>query len=413
MNKLQELYEAKIKILSEDKDQNVMNIMVPFIQAGVKNQNGRIYPKSLLQREISRVRESVKRGSFIGTGDHPSSGLADIKTASHIVTSLTLDEKGQGIAELRILPTERGKTIQTLIRNNATLGVSIRGFGSVNDKTGEVMNDYKLAGLDVVMNPSFKSAVFDKSNIFESVNFEEDAAQKQISALDKEAYLGACDMGFHGTQDEFEALLGRKTSDQKLTEGQISARTHMYFMEACSAGFVGSYEEWQKKFPKLVEQAKEKKVVVEKKEEPKASFESKTTWDEVIASGFHGTQDEWKEKFPNIEVIKPETQKPIVERTLEQEAAIIFTALSKDNPNSQITLEDVKKMLEKEEIVKADKRLRERAIYIVNASLAGSGSYPSQEMLEKMVAEEIERLTEERKLRREKNWQIYKKLLSE
>lgn len=427
--KIQELYETKVRILSENKDSNVMNVMVPFIQSDIKNQNGRIYKKSLLQREIARVQGSVKRGSFIGAGDHPSSGLADIATASHIVTALSLDEKGQGTAELRILPTERGKSIQTLIRNNAQLGVSIRGFGDL--KNGVVQDNYKLVGLDIVTNPSFKNAVFDKSNIFESQNFEEENEdedlEKSIDELERESYLNAVNSGFIGDQKEWLQNCGSlreamglpekesgKTSVKKLTKAQVNARTYSYFLEACSAGFVGDFNTWKEKHPKLVEMASEVKIVKTKEApETKEKFESKSTWAEIQLSGFRGTQAEYKEKFPSIEIIRPEIQKRIVEKTLEEEAAIIFTALSKDKPNSQITLEDVKKMLEKEEIVKADKRLRKRAIYIVNSSIAGSGSVPTQEMLEKMVAMEIENLKERRKEMREKNWQCYKRLLSD
>ena len=96
MKKLQELIEAKAKILSENKDDNVMNVSVPWIQADKKNQNGRTYPKSLLQREIARVQSSVKKGSFIGTGDHPFSGIENIATTSRIVTAWSFDYKGQG-----------------------------------------------------------------------------------------------------------------------------------------------------------------------------------------------------------------------------------------------------------------------------------------------------------------------------
>jgi len=252
MNKLQEIYETKVRILSENKDSNVMNVMVPFIQSDIKNQNGRIYKKSLLQREIARVQGSVKRGSFIGAGDHPSSGLADIATASHIVTALSLDEKGQGTAELRILPTERGKSIQTLIRNNAQLGVSIRGFGDL--KNGVVQDNYKLVGLDIVTNPSFKNAVFDKSNIFESQNFEEEAnegLEKEINALEKESWLSACESGYKGTQEEWEKQYsgslremmglpekeGGKTSVEKLTEEAINAKIRTFHNEAIQGGF--------------------------------------------------------------------------------------------------------------------------------------------------------------------------------
>ena len=488
---LREIIESKIEILSEKKASDVMNVSVPFIQADEKNINGRIYPKSLLQREISRVQGLVKRGSFIGTGDHPFSGIENIATASHIVTSLTLDDKGKVMAELRILPTERGKSIQTLIRNNATLGVSVRGFGDVG-KDGVVANSYKLVGLDVVMNPSFKDSVFDKSNIFESVEFFEEKeenmkdkmmglsqdyidemmqdcyeiyvrdegfkgtfadfekengrltlavilveegkfetigealkhldankdSEKQISALDKETYLGATEMGFHGTQEEFEELLSEKTSDQELTEGQISVRMHSYYRESVQGGFIGSYEEWQTAYPKLVEMASEGKII-EKKLEPIAPFKSKCSWAEIVQSGFEGSMDEYREKFPNIEIVIEEApekivvEKALTEKTLKEEAGRIFTALAKENPNSQLALEDVEKMLKIEEEKKVDVRIKRKAVQIVSRDMFNSGGDVSEEKMEKMVKAEVERLTEERKLRRQKNWQVYKKLLSE
>ena len=431
--RLQELIETKIKILSENKDSNVMNVMVPFIQSDIKNRNGRIYKKSLLQREIARVQNSVKKGSFIGVGDHPASGIENIATASHIVTALSLDEKGQGTAELRILPTSRGKTIQTLIHNNATLGVSIRGFGEVG-KDGMVQNNYKLMGLDIVTNPSFKDAVFNKSNIFESVEFsEENEVQKDleeaINDLEKQSFFGAVESGYKGTEEEFSAQYGGKlremvglpaTSDglnavKKLTEAQVNARTYTYYREAVNGGFIGTFDEWKEKFPQIVEQAKEKKVVLsEKKEEIKEPFKSRTSWNEVIASGFHGTMQEYQEQFPDIELIAPVSpQKPIVEKTLtlKEQAAKIFTSLAKDNPNSQLVLEDIIAFLEKKEIAEADKRLRKRAIYIVNTSLAGSGSVPDKEMLLKMVEDEIENQKKLRQERRDRNWAAYEKLL--
>jgi len=429
MKKLQELIEAKAKILSESKDDNVMNVSVPFIQSDVKNRNGRIYKKSLLQREIARVQGSVKKGSFIGAGDHPQGGIENIATASHIVTKLSLDEKGKGTAELRILPTERGKTIQTLIRNDAQLGVSVRGFGEVG-RDGIVSDSYKLVGLDIVTNPSFKDSVFDKSNIFESQNFEEEAnenLEKEIQALEKESYLGACESGYKGSQEDWEKQYsnslreamglpkaeGGKTSVEKLTEEQISARTYGYYQEAVTAGFKGTFPEWKEKFPQIVEQASEVKVVVEKKAEPKAPIKLRTNWNEIVQSGFHGSMDEFKKQHPDIQIIPIESpQKPIVE-TLEDEAQKIFSALKKDNPNSQLTLESVIQMLEKEGEGKRARKERALAAFRVSISLAGDTQGISERQLEKMVEEELEIIREQKAEKKRKNWEAYKRLLSD
>ncbi len=428
---IRELIETKIRILNEkkSKDGDVMNISVPWIKSDVKNQNGRIYPKALLQREIARVQSSVKKGSFIGTGDHPASGLEDIETASHIVTALSMDENGQGTAELRILPTTRGKNIQTLIRNNATLGVSCRGFGNIG-RDGTVLDDYKLMGLDIVTNPSFKNATFSQKNVFESLSFEEKnldtEAQKELEEavdnLESASFLNAVESGFKGTQAEWVELYGGglrkmmglqvedgKTTVQKLTEETINARILSFYNEAVQGGFRDDLVAFKKEFPRLVEQASEEIKIPEKKE-PKEKFKAKITWSEAVASGFTGTIEEYKKEYPDVELLLPAPAKKVVVETLTEEAERIYSALKKENPNSSVTLESVKQMLEKEEIVKSDKRLRKRAIAIVSRDLDGS---MSQEQLEKMVAMEIEALKEDRRKMREKNWQCYKKLLSD
>lgn len=177
--KLKELIEAgKIKILFEGKTKDShMSVLVPWIQAEKENLNKRIYPTALLQRETARVQKAVESGAFIGTGDHPASGMTDIATASHLVKKIWLDEDGKGQAEIRILPTTRGKNIMALIKGGASLGISARGFGTVDEKTRRVKDDYKLQGIDIVTNPSFADATFTKANVFESIGFEPKKAE--------------------------------------------------------------------------------------------------------------------------------------------------------------------------------------------------------------------------------------------
>ncbi len=184
--KLKELFEAgKIKILFEGKTEDGhMNVLVPWIQAEEENLNKRIYPMALLQRETARVQKAVESGTFIGTGDHPAGGMTDIATASHIVKKIWLDEDGKGQAEIRILPTTRGKNIMALIKGGGSLGISARGFGTIDEKTRRVQDDYKLQGIDIVTNPSFKDATFSAANVFESVDFEPKKAEK----TNKEGY---------------------------------------------------------------------------------------------------------------------------------------------------------------------------------------------------------------------------------
>lgn len=218
MEKLQEILKTEVKILSEKKAKggDTMVVTVPFVQAGEKNSNGRTYPLALLKREVSRIQDAVKRHQLIGTGDHPAGGFSDIRTASHILQKVWLDDKGQGFATMKIIPTERGKAIQTLINHDAELGVSSRGFGSVDGKTGVVQNDYKLAGIDIVMHPSYKEGTFNKDDVYESVEFEEENLDKMmginpdfVEAMVKSVYgMRVDEGGFEGSLEDFKKQKG-------------------------------------------------------------------------------------------------------------------------------------------------------------------------------------------------------------
>lgn len=182
MKELREIEtQDKFTILSEKKTKaggSEMDVLVPWTQGGKININKRLYPTPLLQREVDRVQKAVESGAFIGTGDHPAGGLTDIATASHLVKKLWLDKGGRGWAQIKILDTERGKNIQSLIKGGAQLGISSRGFGNV--KNGRVMDDYKLMGIDIVISPAEPTATFTKANIFESVNnFEDEGKVKK------------------------------------------------------------------------------------------------------------------------------------------------------------------------------------------------------------------------------------------
>lgn len=411
--KIREIENYDLRILNERAKDGSMTVYAKFSEAEKRNKNSRIYPLEILSREVDRVQSKINAGQFLGQSDHSDSPQTFLKDVSHVVTKLEMIGN-DGFATIKILNTSAGRNVQEIIRGKGRIGVSTRSVGTVS-ATGIVQKDMRLLALDLVSNPSVADATIGKENIMEGIEFSEE--NKAGNALDTKTYLGACDMGFKGTWQEWESLLGHpvdgETNAQKFTEEAIQARTFSYYQEAVQGGFRGTYDEWKEKFPKIVEQAKEKKVVViEKKEEPKIPFKSKTTWDEVKLSGFRGTMTEYKERYPNIKIIRPESpQKVVVERTLRERAGIIFAGLMKDNEKSSLVLEDIVKMLEKKEIAEADQRLRKRAIHIVNVSLAGSGSSPSQQTLSKMVEDEIEHLKKLRQERRERNWSAYEKLL--
>jgi len=132
MEKLREILETKVKILSEKKNKyDSMTILAPWIVTGRKNQNGRLYGHDLIQREVARLQPSIKAGSAIGNADHPAGALSTLADASHIITKLELDKDGKGWMTAKILNTTKGKNVVEIIKAGGQLGISARGAGNV------------------------------------------------------------------------------------------------------------------------------------------------------------------------------------------------------------------------------------------------------------------------------------------
>ncbi len=253
---LKELFEAeRIKILFEGKTKDShMRVLVPWIQADKKNLNDRIYPMSLLRRETTRIQKAVESGAFIGTGDHPAGGMTDIATASHIVRKIWLDEDGKGQAEIKILPTARGKNIMALIKGGARLGISSRGFGNVDEKTRRVKDDYKLQGIDIVTNPSFADATFDKSNVFESVNFEPKKTEKTKTGFSLER-LEEIMLDFYQRDNDFRGSFSQWKEKFALP---------IYAKNMVEQGICKTVEEGLKMINEDVEQKEHREIILPK-----------------------------------------------------------------------------------------------------------------------------------------------------
>lgn len=130
-------------------------------RAGSKNQNGRIYPKNILMREVKKYAETnIKENRALGELDHPDSSVINLKNVCHNV----LGVKWNGddvVGRVEILPTPSGNILRDLLGAGIRLGISSRGLGSVkeiNENTVEVQDDFELIGWDFVSNPSTHGA---------------------------------------------------------------------------------------------------------------------------------------------------------------------------------------------------------------------------------------------------------------
>ena len=149
------LVESSIK---ENKSLVVKGVIQ---RAEAKNQNGRIYPREILEREINKYAEGpIKERRALGELDHPESSVINLQNVSHNVTKVKM--VGDDVyGEVEILSTPAGNILKELFRNGITVGISSRGMGSVQENgngTVEVQDDFELLCFDFVSTPSTHGA---------------------------------------------------------------------------------------------------------------------------------------------------------------------------------------------------------------------------------------------------------------
>ena len=137
------------------------SIRGPFMQAEVKNRNGRIYPMPVLAKEVEKYNKNfVQQNRAFGELGHPDGPTVNLERVSHRITSLRPD--GQNfIGEAKIMDTPMGKIVKNLMDEECKLGVSSRGMGSLDERGGAkyVRDDFYLAtAADIVADPSAPNA---------------------------------------------------------------------------------------------------------------------------------------------------------------------------------------------------------------------------------------------------------------
>jgi len=154
-------YEAaQAEVLQEDDQSGggSKNVFMRgiFIQGGIKNHNGRVYPVNEIRKAVESINEAIKRDNgVLGECDHPQELQIHLDRVSHKITEMWMDG-GNGYGKLMILPTPCGNIIRTLLDCGVKLGVSSRGSGNVDDR-GEV-SEFDMLTVDIVAKPSAPNA---------------------------------------------------------------------------------------------------------------------------------------------------------------------------------------------------------------------------------------------------------------
>jgi len=132
-----------------------------FMQADIKNRNGRVYPVETLAKEVRRyTNEFINKKRAFGELGHPDGPTVNLERVSHMITSLKPEGKNF-IGEAKVMDTPYGKIVKNLIDEGAQLGVSSRGMGSIQQSQGRnvVGKDFYLAtAADIVADPSAPDA---------------------------------------------------------------------------------------------------------------------------------------------------------------------------------------------------------------------------------------------------------------
>ena len=140
-------------------------------RANSKNQNGRIYSKVVLYREVlNYINQYVKIGNAYGELDHPDSPVVSLKNASHVIKELWWDGDNL-MGKVELLNTPSGNIVKEIIIGGHTIGISSRGTGSVRqvgENTLMVQDDFELVCWDFVSNPSTHGAFMNPMSLNEA-----------------------------------------------------------------------------------------------------------------------------------------------------------------------------------------------------------------------------------------------------
>ena len=147
-------------LIKESKEKYGKVLLKGIIQrANTLNQNGRIYPLPILEREIMNYQKLIQENRALGECDHPDSSVVELKNVSHVVREAHM--QGDNVyGTIEILDTPSGKIIQSLIESGVTLGISSRGVGSTQRQGDSqvVQDDFQLICFDMVSEPSTPGA---------------------------------------------------------------------------------------------------------------------------------------------------------------------------------------------------------------------------------------------------------------
>lgn len=159
MKLITEVFNEDCEVITESNENGKKQYYIQgnMMQGDLKNRNGRIYPSSILEKEMNRYNEQfIKTKRALGELNHPQGPQINADRVSHLITEMKRDGNNF-VGKAKILGTPMGEIVKTFIDEGVRIGVSTRGLGSVKqtkDGIMEVQDDFHLATVDIVTDPS-------------------------------------------------------------------------------------------------------------------------------------------------------------------------------------------------------------------------------------------------------------------
>lgn len=179
-----EIFDYTPEMIKESIEKTGKILMKGILQkADTLNQNGRIYPHAVLDREVRNYQKFIIENRAMGELDHPDSSVVNLKNASHVIREAYI-ENGTVFGTVEILDkTPSGAILKGLIEHGVKLGISSRGVGSTR-KQGDyyiVQDDFQLICWDFVSEPSTPGAFM----LPEGRQIDENELRKVFSKSDR------------------------------------------------------------------------------------------------------------------------------------------------------------------------------------------------------------------------------------
>lgn len=285
---LKEVFKTELKLEEKKKGGVIGKLYFPWIVTNKENLNKRIYPEHVIKREVGSFNKKIEDSGIAGQLDHPIGVGTRLDKVSHVITKLEYDEKEKkGHAEAQILDTRAGNDLLVVVNQNLKgLGASLRGLGTIDDKTKKVNDDFELKSIDLVLNPSFgKDTAVSAANLIESGNeifFKKDEKKITVEEFQKQVTIGlgaafrvdeqAEDLAKFEDENTAKMIEIVKTryeandadlslifeSEEKKEDKDLKERHRQLalYQDAKRAGFQGTLKEWQEQIGNVITEEK-------------------------------------------------------------------------------------------------------------------------------------------------------------